>query len=160
MSNLTENKLNLTLSAADITAINTSVAAITAKLPAGSLDEEQRKSYMAIDVANKVFSEDVVTEMNISGTGILPPFLNATFIQNDLTLFEQLDGVEANLQNLLQKIADLKRIAGHEAYGMATAVYKIYTAANFAGIPGAKQAYDKLKARYDAQGRPKDTNES
>lgn len=154
MSNLTENRLNLVLTAADLTAINAGVAAITAKLPAGSLDEEQRKSYQAIDVDNKVFSEDVVTEMNISGTGILPPFLNATFIQNDLTLFEQLDGVEANLLNVLQKVADLKRIAGNEAYGMATAVYKIYSAANFAGIPGAKQAYDKLKARFDAQGRP------
>ena len=29
---------------------------------------------------------------------------------------------------------------------------EIYTAANFAGVPGAKQAYDKLKLRYDAQG--------
>ena len=43
MSNLTENRLNVTLAAADITAINTAIAAITAKLPAGSLDEEQRK---------------------------------------------------------------------------------------------------------------------
>jgi hypothetical protein len=31
-------------------------------------------------------------------------------------------------------------------------VYKIYEAANLAGIPGAKQAYDKLKSRFDAQG--------
>jgi hypothetical protein len=85
MSNLTENRLNQTLAAADITAINTAIAAITAKLPAGSLDEEQRKKFMAIDVDNKVFCEDVVTEMNISGVGILPPFLNTTFIQNDLS---------------------------------------------------------------------------
>ena len=160
MSNLTENRLNVTLAAADITAINTAIAAITAKLPAGSLDEEQRKKFTAIDVDNKVFCEDVVTEMNISGVGILPPFLNATFIQNDLVLFEQMDAVEANLKNVLQKIGDLKRIAGHEAFGMANAVYKIYTAANFSGIPGAKQAYDKLKLRYDAQsssGRPEET---
>ena len=160
MSNITENRLNLVLSAADITAINTAIAAITAKLPTPSLNEAQRKDFQAIDVDNKVFCEDVVTEMNISGAGILPPFLNATFIQNDLNLFEQMDAVEASLMNVLQKVADLKRIAGHEAYGMSNAVYKIYTAANFAGVPGAKQAYDKLKLRYDAQGngagRPND----
>ena len=61
MSNITENRLNLVLSAADITAINTAIAAITAKLPTPSLNEAQRKDFQAIDVGNKVFCEDVVT---------------------------------------------------------------------------------------------------
>jgi hypothetical protein len=152
MSNITENKLNTVLTAADITAINTAVTAITSKLPTGSLDEAQRANYKSIDVDNKVFVEDAITELNISGAGIIPAFINGTFIQNDLTLFEQLDAVEASLENVLQKISDLKRIAGHEAYSAAQTIYKIYDAANQAGIPGAKQAYDKLKVRYDAQG--------
>ena len=37
MGNITENKLNLVITAADLTAINTNIAAINAKLPAGSL---------------------------------------------------------------------------------------------------------------------------
>ena len=164
MSNITENKLNTTLAAADITTINTAVTTITSKLPAGSLTDEQRASLKAIDVANKVFVEDVITEVGVSGTGIIPPFINPVFIQNDLTLFEQLDTIEASILNLLQKIADLKRIAGDEAYSTALAVYRIYDAANTAGIPGAKQGYDKLKPRFDAQnssgnaGRPTNTN--
>ncbi len=152
MSNITENKLNTILATADVTAINTAIATITAKLPAGSLDEAQRANYKAIDVDNKVFVEDAIIELGISGSGIIPAFINSAFIQNDLTLFEQLDTVEASLENVIQKIRDLKRITGHEAYSAAQTVYKIYDAANQAGIPGAKQAYDKLKVRYDAQG--------
>jgi hypothetical protein len=145
MSNITENRLNTVLAAADIAAINTAITAITAKLPAGSLDDDQRHVLKSIDVNNKVFVEDTLIELGISGAGIIPAFINQAFIQNDLTLFEQLDGVEASLLNLLQKIADLKRISGHESYSAALTVYKIYEAANLAGIPGAKQAYDKLK---------------
>jgi len=152
MSNITENRLNTVLAAADIAAINTAITAITAKLPAGSLDDDQRHVLKSIDVNNKVFVEDTLIELGISGAGIIPAFINPAFIQNDLTLFEQLDGVEASLLNLLQKIADLKRISGHESYSAALTVYKIYEAANLAGIPGAKQAYDKLKSRFDAQG--------
>lgn len=164
MSNLTENKLNTIIAAADITAIDAAVVTITSKLPAGSLTDEQRSSLKAINVANKVFVEDVLTEIGVSGTGIIPAFIVPAHIQNDLTLFEQLDAVEAQVLNLLQKIADLKRIAGDEAYSVALAVYKIYDAANAGGIPGAKQAYDKLKTRFDAQnngnntGRPANTD--
>ena len=79
-------------------------------------------------------------------------FLLSQRFQNDLTLFNQLDSVEASLLNVLQKISDLKRIASDEALSMANAAYKIYDAANVSGISRAKQAYDKLKTRYDAQG--------
>jgi hypothetical protein len=158
MSNITENKLNTVLLAADLTAINTSITAIAAKLPAGSLTEEQRSDLKSINVNNKIFVEDVITEINVSGAGIIPPFINKAFIQNDLTLYEQLDGIDASLSNLLQKVADLKRICGDEAYTAALAVYRIFDGANQAGVPGAKQAYDKLKVRFEAQtgnaGRP------
>ena len=60
--------------------------------------------------------------------------------------------MESGVKNLLQNISDLKRIAGDEAYSMSTAIYKIYESANAAGIPGAKQSYDKLKVHYEKQG--------
>ena len=156
MSNLTDNKLNTVIAAADLATITTSITTIVSKLPAVTLSEDQRLSYKAMDVANKIFVEDVINELWISGTGIMPPFITPTIIQNDLTLFNQLDSVEASLLNVLQKISDLKRIASDEALSMANAAYKIYDAANVSGISGAKQAYDKLKTRYTQQsmGRP------
>ena len=151
MANLTENKLNTIISAADLATIATSINTIASKLPAGSLTDDQRLSFKGIDIENKIFVEDVITELQVSGTGIIPVYINSSFIQNDLALFEQLDGVETNLKNVLQKISDLKRIAGDEAYGMALATYRMYDGANQAGISGAKQSYDKLKMRFDAQ---------
>jgi len=127
-----------------------------------TLTDEQRLSLKAIDVNNKVFVEDTLVELQTVAGGIMPAFINATTIDNDLKLFEQLDQIEMQLQNALQRTSDLKRLAGDEVYGMSLAVYKILTAAAAAGIPGAKKAYDKLKVRFEAQGnaggRPQEGN--
>ena len=152
MGNLTENRLDEVIDPAVVTTINTAIADIESNLPAGSLDDEQRKSYAAIDVNNKVFTEDVLAEMQSNGASILPPFLSSALLSNDLQLFEQLDGMESRLNNALRKVSDLKRIAGHEAYSMALSVYRIYDAANQAGISGAKESYERLKARFENQG--------
>ena len=162
MANLTQNRLNVTLTAAAITSINTSITSISSQLPAGSLTDDERNSFKAIDVNNKIFVEDTLTEMSISSSGIIPPFLNSSNILNDLTFFEQLDSIESNITNLLRKVADLKRICGSESYDNALAVYRIYEAANLAGIPGAKESYSKLNARFASSntgaGRPANEN--
>ncbi len=160
MGNLTENRLNEVIDPAVVTTINTAIGDIESNLPTGSLDDEQRKSYAAIDVNNKVFTEDVLAEMQNNGASIIPPFLSSALLTNDLQLFEQLDDMESRLANAMRKVSDLKRIAGHEAYSMALSVYRIYDAANQAGIPGAKESYEKLKTRFENQGggRAEDAN--
>lgn len=153
MPNLSENRINVVIPAADVTAMSASVATFVTKIPANtSLDDDQRLKYNAINVANKVFSEDVLTEATLTGAGILPPFINLPALQNDLTVFNQLDAQESALLNALQRVQDAKRIAGHEAYNQANAVYNIYKNAAESGIPNAKSGYDKLKVRYEAQG--------
>jgi hypothetical protein len=87
--------------------------------------------------------------MAISSAGIIPPFLNIAVIQTDFTLFEQLDAIESGITNLLRKVSDLKRICGSESYNYSLAVYRIYESANFAGISGAKESYEKLKVRFE-----------
>ena len=153
MSNITENRLNEVITAVNMTHIGSKLLEVINLLPIGSLDDEQREKFRAIDVDNKVFVEDVITEMGLNSSGIIPAFINATFIQNDLALFEQLDSIEASVLNICRRISDLKRIAGHEAYNSSNTVYKIYDAASLAGVPGAKSSYDKLKLRYNSQGR-------
>ena len=153
MSNLSENRINVVLLAADVTAINTAVSTILSKVPANTtLTDEQRVSYNAINVANKVFADDCLAEAQANGTGILPAFVNLTNLQNDLDVFEQLDQIESMLNNTLQRVADAKRIAGHEAYGQANVVYSAFKTANESGIENAKSSFDKLKARFEAQG--------
>ena len=69
MSNLSENRINVVITPADITAINTSVNTILSKIPANTtLTDEQRLSYNAINVANKVFADDSVRQIGDSWT--------------------------------------------------------------------------------------------
>lgn len=153
MSNLSENRINVVIASADITTINTSINAILSAIPENTtLTESQRGGYNAIDVTNKVFAEDVLTEAKITGAGILTPYINLDHLENDLTIFNQLDTIESGLSNLLQRVKDAKRIAGHEAFGMANSAYGNYRDAAEAGIANAKSGYDKLKVRYEAQG--------
>jgi len=161
MSNLTENRINRIL---DETAMTNALAAITnleTELPEGSLDDAQRESFRAINVQNKVFTEDVMVEMKNNGATILPPYLDVNLLKNDFELFEQLDTLESRMVNAVRKIADLKRIAGHEAYSFALSVYKNYDAANQAGIPGAKESYERLSERFNGRGgRPSSEEET
>lgn len=152
MGNITENKLNMIISAVDLTAINTNIASISAKLPVGSLTDDQRMNLKAINVDNKIFVEDALTELTVNGQGLFPAFINADNIKNDITLFNQLETIESGLNTLLQKISDLKRIAGDEAYTGGLMVYRIFESANTAGMNSAKQPYEKLRARFITQG--------
>ena len=146
--------MNVVIAAADITAINASVATIVSKIPANSsLTDEQRTSYNAINVANKIFAEDCLVEAQLNGAGIIPGFINLANLQNDLTMFNQLDQIESALKNTLQRIADAKRIAGHEGFGQANVIYNAFKVAHENGIANATASCEKLKARYEAQGK-------
>ena len=157
MANITDNKINQTIPAADLTAIATAIATIETKLPfLKSLTDEERISLSSLDVSNKVFSDEALEEIKNNGS-ILPTFISSANLQNDLQLFEQLAVLESTLSNLLVKISDTKRLAGHEAFAMALTAYNVYAMANNAGISGAKQSYDRLKTRFAGQGRTPDT---
>lgn len=152
MSNILENKLNQTFTAIIMTMIKDNIVEILDAMPDGTLTPEERSSLLGMDVDNKVFAEDCANEIGISGAGIIPPFISAVNLKNDIDFFEQLDVIEAQLSNAVQIVSDLKRICAHEAMTTANAIYKMYEMANLAGIPGAKQGYDKLKERYKANG--------
>ena len=153
MSNLTENRIDLVLDAATIQTMTDSIKAFIDLLPPGtSLTDEQRLRYTSINVANKVFAEDVLSETATLGPDIMPAYVKPQVLENDLVYFKQLDDLENQLNNAQQLLQDAKRVAGHEAYSLATTIYNIIKMASEVGIPNAKAAYTKLKERFDAQG--------
>lgn len=153
MANLSENRLNETIRQEDVVIFNESVRAIDQLLPEGNLTDVERERLFAIDVQNLVFAEDAVMEIENAGDGIIPAFISPAFISNDLTIYKQLDTMEASLVRVLRNVSDLKRISGHEAYTAALAVYKIFEAANAGGVRNAKESYEKLKTRFENQGK-------
>lgn len=153
MSNFNENRLNLVFPAADITFINTSLNGILAKMPANSsLSADQRDSYNAISVENKVFCEECLSEALSTGTGIVSSYVNLANFGNDLTLNNQMASLEGTVSNLLQRIQDIRRVTGHEGFKVGNVIYGDYARAAEMGIDNAKAGYDRLKVRYDAQG--------
>ena len=152
MSNLTDNKLNLILAEDSVVLINKSINIVKDNIPTVGLTDEQRASLKSMDVDNKVFVEDVISVMAVNGAGIIPDFIKPEFIKNDLTLSNQLDSILVNLLSAVRLVTDAKRVADDEAYSLALASYKMFEMASLAGIPGAKEAYEKLKPRFDGQG--------
>ena len=53
MSNLNENRLNTTISSADVVAIEAAINAITPKIPSSPLTPEQRSTFQGMDVDKK-----------------------------------------------------------------------------------------------------------
>ena len=73
MSNLSENRIDLVLDPGDFQVMQDSIDTFIDLIPTGtSLTDEQRSSYLAINVGNKVFSENILSESSTLGPDILP----------------------------------------------------------------------------------------
>jgi hypothetical protein len=73
-------------------------------------------------------------------------------MQNDLSLFTQLDEIILLVKQLLERLEDTQMLAGSEAYTSALAVYRLISSAADAGVPGADAVNAQLKARFAGQG--------
>ncbi len=153
MSNVTEHKITASFSAADITAITNALTLVYSKLPQISLTDDQRLKLKSIDVSNKIFVEDTIVEMGLFGSAsIIPGYVSQASMQVNLTMFQQIDAIESQVNSLLRKLSDCKRVAGDDVYSSALVVYDAISTAHRTGGINAKSSYDKLKARFESQG--------
>lgn len=157
MGNLSDNRIDEILTPITVDKINGSIEDIKLNLPKVTLVDSEREKLLALDVNNRVFVEEVISELQSSGAGIVPPFIQPATLDRDLTLFNQMDTLEAKVLNVLRMVRDVKRMAGHEAQFTSLTVYRLYEAANFAGIPGAKASYMNLKKRFEQTPKPDET---
>ncbi|WP_348824699.1 hypothetical protein [Flavobacterium aestuarii] len=148
MSNLLNNRLNITATAAQVTAVKAAFQTILTNLPfLVGLTADERKSLNAIDVSNKAFTEDAINA-GVSNPTLVPSYLSVANMKNDLALFAQLDEIAALANQLSQRVDDTRMLAGSEAYGAALSLYKAFGGAADAGVPGAESVVDQLKKRF------------
>ncbi|MFA6060403.1 MAG: hypothetical protein WC756_19540 [Taibaiella sp.] len=155
MANIMKNRINTVLSQNTIDLITQSLKTVIEQLPEKgtiTLEEGDRHSLESLDVDNKAFVEDAIAELKSRGKGIIPEFITPQMMMNDLVIYGQLDSIESDVMDVLQRIRDMKRIAASEAKGTANVVYGVFDTAAGAGLPGAQAAYDKLKVRYKNNG--------
>ncbi|PZO27439.1 MAG: hypothetical protein DCF13_11570 [Flavobacteriaceae bacterium] len=159
MANINHNRINVVLSEADTQSMLQDIASFISKIPeCGGLTPEERKKLKSINVANKIFSENV---LNAAKTlpNVLPSYIDLSSLENDLKVFTQLDQLETVLLQGLSRLQDAKRIAGHEAYMTSNVTYEFIKNASRVGIPGTKTAHETLKARYTSKNQGKNSND-
>lgn len=152
MSNLTNNRINATATAAQITEVKSAIQSVNTNLPfLIGLTTSERIALPAINVNNKAFTEDAINAM-VNNPTLAPSYLSVPNMQTDLTLFTQLDELIIIVKQLLERLEDTQLLAGSEAYVAALAAYKAIGGAADAGVAGADAIYNQLKARFANQG--------
>lgn len=152
MANLTNNRINTSATAAQITAVKTALQTIAANLPfLVGLTTEERIALPAINVSNKAFTEDAINA-GINNPALIPSYVSVANMQNDLLLFSQLDEIIGITKQLLEKLEDTQLLAGSEAYTSALTLYKLFGSASEAGVAGSDAIVAQLKQRFAGQG--------
>ena len=157
MANLTNNRLEVTATEAQIAAVKDALQTISTNLPfLIGLTIEEREKLSAIDVENKVFTEDAINA-GVNNPDLLPSYISVASIQTDMLLFNQLDELLLLVKQSLEKLEDTHLLAGSEAYTTALMLYKLFGAAADSGVPGADAIAAQLRERFTAQGDNKRT---
>jgi hypothetical protein len=152
VSNITNNRVSATIDAATIQKVKDAIASVHQMLPfLIGLKPEERQAIPKINDVNKSFTSDAITAIKNNGT-LLPAYLSVTEIDNDFTLFQQLDELVQLSSQLTEKLSDTQMMAGSEAYVSALTAYRLFEAASNAGVAGTDTIYDQLKQRFAGQG--------
>jgi hypothetical protein len=152
MANITDNRLNLVMTDPELASAVQHFTDLKTQMPfLVGLALGEKKEMQGINVSNKAWVEDCIIEME-QDPSILPGFLTPAMVTRDLKLFEQLDVVRVNAADFAAKVSDTQFLAGAEAYAVCLIYYKILEAAAKAGIAGAAERYNRLKARFENQG--------
>lgn len=148
MANLQNNRISITATPAQITAVKAALQTISANLPfLIGLTTDERKTLNTIDVNNKAFTEDTINAA-VNNSLLVPPYISISNMQTDLSLFSQLDELSGVANQLCERLEDTKMLAGSEAYGAALALYKVFGSAADAGVPGADSIVEQLQKRF------------
>ncbi|MBK5284106.1 MAG: hypothetical protein JJE25_01775 [Bacteroidia bacterium] len=156
MSNPTINRIDTVIAAPDLLNITTGFSQVNTALDpyAETLTQTERDSLFSVKEENKVFADDALEQGQLL-LAQFPPVMQTVVsnMKNDTTLNEQLETIENTQVNpLMQRISDTRRLASHERYSAAIAIYKFIEAGASLAMPGFEAAYDILKVRFARQG--------
>jgi len=152
MANLTNNRLNIVATEAQITAAKNSLVQFDAQFPfLIGLTVDEKTTLPAINVDNKIFTEDAINAA-VNNMDMLPGYLSVSGVQTDMKLFNQLDELVPMVRKQLEKLEDTRFLAGSEAYTTALMIYKLFGAAAESGIPGADAIVAQLRERFTSNG--------
>lgn len=148
------NKIDITFTPAQETAINTAVGDINTNFPfAQNLTSDEKAQYPTTDNTRLPYVQRTVeihaVNMPSLVSGFAGTLLNA---QNDWKLHRQLENFKQELLSLIEKITETQDVAGAELYQFMRDVYRMAKAAAANNVPGAQAVVDDLAPLFEGQG--------
>jgi len=143
---MAQNLVSLTLSAADLTAIDGALTTLEQKF-AGLVDlsPDQRKSLSKMGDASEAFCRQTLTVLG-QNTGILPPSFNLAEAQADLANIDTLRPRFTRLQALIEKADDTEMALGSDVMSAALEGYaQLKVSGKGAGLDAVRQ---QMGARF------------
>lgn len=153
MSNSQRNLINEVLAPETMTQLLEDINRMESNLPVIVITDDERSGYNAISVDNKIFVDEVIDEIESNPNLNLNEFFETRAIRSDRDVFQQMETLESRLEGVLNRVRDIKRMAGHESYGSATGIYGMLGVLVRNGYKGVQQSYDRLKVRFEGQGK-------
>ena len=151
---MTINAVDQIISDTDLIAIKKKINDARTLMPfLLSLSNKQRSAKYKLSSKRHDFVALTATACKVEPT-IVPLWVNAQRLNNDLTLNNQLYGIETMLQSLLNDVKDTRMQAGSEALKAASDVYvNVLNAKD--RLPGFHAIYDQLKDSFPGRGKNK-----
>ena len=149
---MNENRISISLSQADIEAINQAIATLAEKFQPIliALEADDKKNLAKLGEKSVAFVEKSM-QYTESNTEFLPAFIDAAEMKKDFTAFNLLNGFLRPLQQITKNLDDTATLCGSEAILASLAYYNSVRQAVKMSVPNASAIYGDLSQRFEAQ---------
>ena len=146
------NRISISLSQADIDAINQAIATLAEKFQPIliALEADDKKNLAKLGEKSVAFVEKSM-QYTESNTEFLPAFIDAAEMKKDFTAFNLLNGFLRPLQQITKNLDDTATLCGSEAILASLAYYNSVRQAVKMSVPNASAIYGDLSQRFEAQ---------
>ena len=150
-NNLFSSIKDVSLSPAEVADIKSHLSLIKYPLNfAVGLTLDERARIPTISRTNKLFVEDIVDAVD-SFPEILPRFMDEQEWETAWELYQQMEDLEIEANQVVQMFRHTKIMVGAMLYKDAREIYQLLKAAYDRGLPGIEAHYHKASKRYEAQ---------
>ncbi len=154
-----DNQISATLQQQEVDNLRNQVQSIRAMLPfLVNLTAEERRTYPKMGDKTLAFVTKAL-EYARDNYHLVPPYLNVSEFEKDMTLVQQLHSILRPLRSLLESLDDTAMLAGSESYSAALTFYQSVKLAKSMNVPGIDSIYEDLQARFPGRGQGQSVEE-
>ncbi|MGI8468092.1 MAG: hypothetical protein ACR2N3_06525 [Pyrinomonadaceae bacterium] len=149
---MNENRISISLSPADMTAINQAIDILARKLQPIliALDAEDKRMLDKLGEKSISYVNKIV-QYAANNPEFLPAYIDAAEFKKDYEAFTVLNGFLRPLAQIVKNLDDTATLRGSEAVSASNTYYSSVKQGVKMDVPNAKAIYDDLSRRYEAQ---------